>query len=119
MPLVRIDLDARTEPSVRKAISEGIHDSMVTVLGIPQGDRFQIITPHESGELIFDPSFLGVERRDVIFIQILLVRRQTAEANYALYADIAGRLAEHGIRKEDLFISIIDNQPEDWTAGQR
>jgi phenylpyruvate tautomerase PptA (4-oxalocrotonate tautomerase family) len=119
MPLVRIDLDESRDPQQRKAISNGIHEAMISAFGIPSGDRFQIITPHPADELVFDPAFLDVERTSVIFIQIILVRRQTKEAKLAFYEDVAARLAPAGVRKEDLFIALTENQSEDWTAGQR
>jgi phenylpyruvate tautomerase PptA (4-oxalocrotonate tautomerase family) len=119
MPLVRIDLDESREPRQREAISSGIHEAMITAFSVPAGDRFQIITPHPSAELVFDPAFLGVERTSVIFIQVILVQRQTKEAKLAFYTDVAARLATAGVRKEDLFIALVENQPEDWTAGQR
>jgi phenylpyruvate tautomerase PptA (4-oxalocrotonate tautomerase family) len=119
MPLVRIDLDESRDPQQRKAISNGIHEAMISAFGIPPGDRFQIITPHPADELVFDPAFLDVERTSVIFIQIILVRRQTKEAKLAFYEDVAARLAPAGVRKEDLFIALVENQSEDWTAGQR
>jgi len=119
MPLVRIDLDESRSTEQREAISSGIHEAMISAFGIPAGDRFQIITPHPTAELVFDPTFLDVERTSAIFIQIILVQRQTKEAKLAFYADVSARLAAAGVRKEDLFIALVENQPEDWTAGQR
>jgi hypothetical protein len=40
-------------------------------IGIPPGDRFQVITQHPSGDLIYSPDYLGVSRSDrVVFVQI-------------------------------------------------
>jgi phenylpyruvate tautomerase PptA (4-oxalocrotonate tautomerase family) len=119
MPLVRIDLDESRNSQQRKAVSDGIHEAMISAFSIPSGDRFQIITPHPVDELVFDPEFLDVERTSVIFIQIILVQRQTKEAKLAFYKDLAARLTPTGVRKEDLFIALVENQSEDWTAGQR
>lgn len=60
-----------------------------------------------------------MDRRSVIFIQVLLVQRQTKEAKLDFYASVAARLATVGVREDDLFLSLVENQPEDWTAGQR
>jgi 4-oxalocrotonate tautomerase len=119
MPLVRIDLSSETVPGLRDLIGECLHEAMVAAFGIPRQDRFQIFTPHLPGELVFDKAFLGMTRVDVIFIQILLVRRQTPDAKLAFYHDAVRRLGEVGIRKDDIFISLVENQPEDWTAGEK
>ena len=73
MPLVRIALLKGTQPQFRRAIADSIHRSMVEVIGIPEQDRFQIITEHEPGDLIYDASYLGIARGDgVLLIQITL-----------------------------------------------
>ena len=70
MPLVRIDLDDAIPAHRRRAIADAIHDALVTSLAMPPHDRFQIITTHPGhGELIFDAHYLGVDRRNVVFIQ--------------------------------------------------
>ncbi len=53
MPLVRIALRSGKSEIYRKAIGDAVHECMVRTLNVPRLDRFQIITEHESGGLIY------------------------------------------------------------------
>lgn len=119
MPLVRVDLSKSRASESKKSISDSIHEALIAAFEIPPGDRFQIFSQHPSDDLIFDPSFLGVTRTDVVFVQILMVQKHSREAKLAFYEELAQRLAPAGIAKGDLFISVVENQSEDWTAGER
>ena len=73
MPLVRISLRQGTTPEYRRAIADGVHRAMLESLAVPVDDRFQLITEHDAGGLIYDPQYLGIERSDrVVFVQIAL-----------------------------------------------
>jgi phenylpyruvate tautomerase PptA (4-oxalocrotonate tautomerase family) len=117
MPLVRIALNADIPPSTQRAIADGVHDAIVTAIGIPKADRFQIIDQRPTDALIFDPGYLGVSRERVVFVQIYLVRGRTVEQKQALYRDIAGNLATVGVRPEDVFIQLTETGREDWSFG--
>lgn len=60
MPLVRISLNKSTPDHVRN-VADAVHQAMVDTIGIPHEDRFQIITQHEPGELIYHPSFYDID----------------------------------------------------------
>ena len=62
MPLVRIDVPMGRSPEKRRIIADVIYDAMIATLNVPQNDRFQIISEHESHDLIIDPTYLGIER---------------------------------------------------------
>ncbi|MEU1285822.1 tautomerase family protein [Kitasatospora sp. NPDC005856] len=117
MPLVRIDLSANRPPAVRRAIADGVHQALVDAVGIPAGDRFQIVTPHEPEELIFDPNYLDVARRDVVCVQITLVAGRPRELKLDLYQRIAANLTDVGVRPEDVFVTLTENALDDWSVG--
>ncbi|WP_193318177.1 tautomerase family protein [Nonomuraea phyllanthi] len=117
MPLTRITLREDTPAATRQAIADAVHDAMTTVIGIPPGDRFQIIERRSADELIFDPHYLGVDRHNVVFLQIALVRGRPDELKQRLYREIAQRLAAVGIRPEDLVITLVENDRADWSIG--
>jgi len=52
MPLVRISLQAGKSESYRTAISNEVYQEMRQTLDIPDGDRFQVITEHNGGQLV-------------------------------------------------------------------
>src|ERR1700757_823333 len=103
MPLVRISLQAGKPDTYRNAIGNQVYEAMRETLSIPDGDRFQIITEHDRGTLIADPSFMGMKRSDgFVLIQIFLSRGRNTEVKQKLYRRIAERLAETpGVRRDD------------------
>jgi 4-oxalocrotonate tautomerase len=118
MPLVRISLNKRL-PAFARSVGDAVHQSMVDTIGIPQGDRFQIITQHEAGELIYDPSFYDIERTDgFIAVQITLAAGRTREVKTNLYRRMTELLQERlGVRPQDVFISLLEVGPEDFSLG--
>ncbi|HQQ76557.1 MAG TPA: tautomerase family protein [Thermoanaerobaculia bacterium] len=119
MPLVRISLREGKAPEYRRAVADSVHDAMVATIGIPKDDRFQVITEHGEGGLIYDPGYLGIKRSDdVVFIQITLSTGRTVEIKKALYARIAENLSKSpGLRKEDVFVNLVEVVKENWSFG--
>ena len=119
MPLVRIDLRKGKSPAYRQALGEAVHRAMVEAIAVPPLDRFQVIAEHDEESLIFDPSYLGIERSDeVIFVQITLNTGRTVEQKKALYDRIAGLLAESpGVRPQDVLINLVEVPKENWSFG--
>jgi phenylpyruvate tautomerase PptA (4-oxalocrotonate tautomerase family) len=121
MPYIQIDLDRRLYDEQRDAISDAIHSAQVELpeLGIPQSDKFQIFRPREAGETVFDPTYGGVDRQNLIVIQITLVRRHPLSQKKDLFANIVRKLGELGIRPEDILIALTENGFEDWKLGEQ
>lgn len=117
MPLMRISLRADTPADTQRAIADGAHRAMVDAIGIPESDRFQIIEQLPAEALIADPEYLGVSRRNVVFVQITLAHGRSSEKKAALFAGIAKRLAEAGVRGEDVFVTLTENGRDDWSVG--
>jgi phenylpyruvate tautomerase PptA (4-oxalocrotonate tautomerase family) len=118
MPLVRIDVQkGRTSEELRR-LADTIQDVMLDVFAAPPGDRYQIITEHDKGQIIAEDTGLGFERSDgVVIIQIFQQGRST-EQKVAAYAELAKRLdTECGVRPEDLIISMNANRHVDWSFG--
>jgi len=119
MPLVRIDVLAGRTAEQLTAIADAVHDALVQAIGIPVADRFQVLTEHAPGTLIFDRSYLGVERTDgVVIVQVTLSVGRTLEKKRALYEGIARQLsARAGVRPEDVFVNLVEVTKEDWSFG--
>lgn len=118
MPLVRISLNKST-PEFTRGVADAIHQSMVDTIGIPLGDRFQIVTQHEPGELIYDPGFYEIDRTDgFIAIQITLAAGRSREVKATLYRRMAELLSERlAVRPQDVFVSLLEVGPEDFSLG--
>ena len=119
MPLVRIDLRQGKTPEYRAKIGDAVYRAMLETINLPQHDRFQVIADHPADGLVYDSSYLGINRTDdIVFIQITLNAGRTLEQKKALYARIAELLAkEPGIRPEDVLINLVECAKEDWSFG--
>ena len=93
---------------------------MVETNAVPADDRFQVITEHPSGRLIYDRHYLDVNRDDgIVLIQITLARGRPVEKKEALYRRIADGLKEHaGLAPGNVFVSLVEVGREDWSFGE-
>ena len=119
MPLVRIDLRQGKTPEYRRKIGDMVYRAMRETINMPEHDRFQVIADHPADGLVYDPSYLGINRTDdVVYIQITLNAGRTLEQKKALYARIAELLAvDPAIRPEDVLINLVECAREDWSFG--
>ena len=118
MPLVRIELRKGKDATYREEISRIVHEALVSV-GVPKDDRFQLISEHEPPNLVFDPTYLGIRRtEDLVMIQITWNEGRTLEQKKALYKAIADGLGGRlGLRREDVFVSLVEVKKENWSFG--
>ena len=118
MPLVRISLSKASASSLSK-IGDAVHQAMVETIAIPPEDRFQVFDVHEPEELIYDPSFYGIQRSaGFLAIQITLASGRTVEVKKRLYARIAALLGQYaGVRAEDVFVSLLEVGAADFSLG--
>ena len=119
MPLVQISLREGKSAAYRRAIGENVHRAMVETINVPALDRFQVITEHSPDRLIYDPTYLGIQRTDeVIFVRITLNAGRSTEQKRALYARMTELLAESpGVRPQDVLISLVEVARENWSFG--
>jgi 4-oxalocrotonate tautomerase len=120
MPLVRIDLAATATPQLKQTVSDVVYDAMITQAKVPAHDKFQIVTGHTAGELVFpEEGYLGIDYTDgIIFIQVTWNAGRSTEVKKAFYRKIADDLhAKAGVRKQDVFINLVEVSPENWSFG--
>jgi hypothetical protein len=120
MPLVRIDIGDAATPELARVISEVVYAAMIEIAKVPQHDKFQIITRHAAEQLIYpSEGYLGIDYTPgIIFIQVFWVAGRSTDVKKAFYRKIADDLhARAGVRKQDVFINLIDSAREDWSFG--
>jgi phenylpyruvate tautomerase PptA (4-oxalocrotonate tautomerase family) len=118
MPLVRIDLAKGKDAEYRQKLGQAVYSALRSV-GVPENDRFQVITEHDAANFLFDPDYLGVHRtEDLVIVQITWNAGRTLEQKKALYQAIADGLHEAiGLRREDVFINLVEVAKENWSFG--
>jgi len=95
MPFVRIALRAGTTPEYRKAIADGVHQTMLDSIATPSDGR----------------SVPGNHR----------AQRGTQSCRTALHPDSSDQAeilkASPGLRTEDLLVSLVEVNWENWSLG--
>jgi len=119
MPLVRIDLSTGKTPAYCTAIGEVVYSAMLSTLAVPKDDRFMIINEHAPTHLVMDPTYLGIKRSpDALIIQLTLNEGRTTDVKKAFYKAVADGLLERvGLRREDVFINLVEVKKENWSFG--
>ena len=119
MPLVRIDIGPGHPEGFGRAVGEIVYRAMTTEISVPVDDKFQIISSHVASEINIPHSYLGIEySAGIVFIQIILNQGRSTELKKKFYSRIAEDLhSELGMRKQDVFISLVEVSKENWSFG--
>jgi 4-oxalocrotonate tautomerase len=119
MPLVRIDLSAASPETLGPAIGDLIYQAMTEIINVPEDDKFQVISRHVAQDLVNPKSYLGIEYSPgFVLIQVTLNQGRTIEMKKAFYKRVADDLHRKlGIRREDVFISLVEVAKENWSFG--
>lgn len=118
MPLIRFDLQEGRSDAELKTLLDTAHEVVLAAFGVPERDRYQVVTEHKPGRMVLLDTGLRFERSDrAILVQVFTSPRTTAmkEAFYKLLADRLGQAC--GLSPSDLMISFVTNTPEDWSFG--
>lgn len=119
MPLARIDMVAGKSADYRHTVGDVVYDAMIETLKAPKDDRFQIFTEHAPDCQIADENYLGIKRtKDCIIIQLFLNQGRTVAQKKSFYKAVADGLHDRlGIRREDVFIGLVEVAKENWSFG--
>lgn len=119
MPLVRISLREGKTEAYKRALADGVHRAMVEAIDAPAHDRFQIMTEHPPRNLMYDPTYLGIERSDdIVIVQITLSTGRKLPQKRKLFKRIVEMLSENpGVRPQDVMINLVEVAWENWSFG--
>jgi Tautomerase enzyme len=118
MPLIRIDaIEGRTKDEV-KTLLDAAHRAVVSALGVPQRDRYQVYHEHPEGHLIVEDTGLGIVRTKKVLVITVTSMPRSPELKLKLYSELCrGLMASSGMEASDVMISIVTNSPPDWSFG--
>ena len=120
MPLVRIDISKTASRERVRDVGDAVYNAMIAVANVPEYDRFQVVTRHEPDEIIYpEEGYLGIDYTpDLVIIQVTWVGGRSTDVKKKFYQHIADEIhAKQGVRKQDIWISLIDSSREDWSFG--
>ncbi|WP_031469353.1 tautomerase family protein [Sciscionella sediminilitoris] len=118
MPLVNVHvLRGRTAEQL-DALLDAVHDAQVEAFGVPETDRYQLVSQHEPGEIRALDTGLGHPRSKDLVVLHFVSRRRTREQKVKLYELLAAHLRDRlGISGDDLIVTITENEDTDWSFG--
>jgi 4-oxalocrotonate tautomerase len=120
MPLARIDISKNASDELVRIVSDAVYRAMVEVANVPAHDKFQIINRHAPDEIVYpQEGYLGVQyTAGLILIQVTWVAGRSTDIKKKFYRKIADEIHEKGgVRKQDVWINLVDCSREDWSFG--
>jgi 4-oxalocrotonate tautomerase len=103
-----------------RIVSQTVYGAMIEIASVPINDKFQIVTRHSANEIIYrEEGYLGVQYSpDLIIIQVTWVGGRSTDVKKQFYRRIADEIhAKAGVRKQDVWINLVDDGREDWSFG--
>ncbi|WP_206662765.1 tautomerase family protein [Granulicella sibirica] len=115
--LVRIDMVVGKSTQYQRAVGEVVRRSLLNVLKVPKHNWFETINVHSVDQMPFDRNYLGIHRTDdCVFIQITLGVRIGLELKKRFYKAVADGLHRSiEIKREDVFINLVEVPEENWS----
>jgi 4-oxalocrotonate tautomerase len=120
MPLVRIDINEDASAELIRVVSDAVYQAMINIANVPAHDKFQVINRHAADEIVYpEEGYLGLNyTRDLIIIQVTWVGGRSTEVKKNFFRQVANEIHEKGgVRKEDVWINLVDTRREDWSFG--
>jgi hypothetical protein len=118
MPLNTIDVIQGRSKEELRTLLDTVHQAMVEAFGVPESDRYQILTEHEPHQLVAGDTGLGLTRTQDLVILRFISRARPEAAKQRLYQLLAAGLESAcDLSPDDLIGSITENGAADWSFG--
>jgi hypothetical protein len=101
-------------------VSSAVQNGLISALGIPPEDFFQIIHVLPRGQFLHMPSFLGLDYSDdLIALEITFISGRPKEKRLALLKALNDQIvAAAGISPDDLLITLYETPGENISFGR-
>lgn len=119
MPFIRTTVPQNTSQQKKQAIVNGIHQALVSAIGMPEDELFNLVSAYDADSFFYDRQFNGVARSDQLVVIEITMRRGRSDAmKKTLYANIAANLQSSAdVAPGDIFIFMHENDYSDWSVG--
>jgi Tautomerase enzyme len=121
MPVAKIHVLAGQydEPRLGK-VSRAVQDALMSALGVPADDFFQIVHALPRGQFLHTPSFLGLKYSDdLIILEVTFISGRPKEKRLGLLKALNdGVVAAAGISADDLMITLYEVAGENISFGR-
>jgi hypothetical protein len=100
---------------VSPTLDDGVYSAMIEIANVVN-DKFHIVTRHSADEIIYPEE--GILVSDTRIIQVTWVGGRSTDVKKQFYRRIADEIhAKAGVRREDVWINLVDDGREDWSFG--
>lgn len=119
MPLIHIYLKKGKSEDYIQTLGQTIHQTLMDTWLIPKHDCFQIFHEVEGNHLHINPVMWEMKRTDDVIVLHITSSPRTRAMKLAFYQELPSRLQKAiELKPDNVFISILTNQYEDWSFGQ-
>jgi phenylpyruvate tautomerase PptA (4-oxalocrotonate tautomerase family) len=121
MPVAKIHvLEGRYDEARLGKMSKAVQGALMSALGVPPDDFFQIIHTLPRTQFRHTPSFLGLKYSDdLILLEITFISGRPKQQRLALLKAVnEGAVAAIGISPDDLMITLYEVPGENISFGQ-
>jgi phenylpyruvate tautomerase PptA (4-oxalocrotonate tautomerase family) len=119
VPLLRIDVNAGRSPEEIRVLLDSVQSAVVGAFGVPETDRYQVLTQHGPNELVALDTGLGIDRSDRLVMIQVVSKARPDDAKQELFRLLARNLERDcDLSPDDLVVTITDNGDADWSFGR-
>jgi len=121
MPLAKLHvLEGRYDEARLGKVSSAVQNGLISALGIPPEDFFQIIHVLPKSQFRHTPSFLGLKYSDdLIVLEITFISGRPKEKRLGLLKALNDEVvAAAGISPDDLLITLYETPGENISFGR-
>jgi hypothetical protein len=113
-------LEGQYDEARLRKVSRAVQDGLISALGIPPDDFFQIIHILPRGQFLHTPSFLGLKYSDdLILLEVTFISGRPKEKRLGLLKALNdGVVAAAGISPDDLMITLYEVPGENISFGR-
>ena len=80
MPFVRTAVRKGTSAETKTAIVHGVHDALVTAIGMPPDELFNFVQEYDPADFFYDRKFNRIARSDHLVVVEITMRRGRSDA---------------------------------------
>jgi Tautomerase enzyme len=120
MPVAKIHvLEGQYDETRLGKVSRAVQDALMSALGVPPDDFFQIIHILPRSQFLHTPSFLGLKYSDdLILLEITFISGRPKEKRLGLLRALNDGVAAAGIAPDDLMITFYEVPGENISFGR-
>ena len=120
MPLVKVNLRNGRSAEEKDSIAAAIQAALVSTLGVPEADRYQLFNEYDGDSFRHTSEYLGMTYTDqLLIIEITFLEGRDDEVKKSLLAEINRNLVASGVvGGDDVFVLITEIGDADVSLGK-